>query len=36
LADELAAMHVMSDDMLWAAAEPSMSPAEQLIILTQR
>ncbi|MCX6029772.1 MAG: hypothetical protein NT169_10780 [Chloroflexi bacterium] len=30
LANELAAMHIMSDAGLWAAAEPSMSPAEQL------
>ncbi len=29
LADELAAMHLLSDDALWAAAQPSLSPAEQ-------
>ncbi len=29
LADELAAMHLLSDDALWAAARPSLSPAEQ-------
>jgi hypothetical protein len=29
LADELAAMHLLSDEALWAATEPSMSPAEQ-------
>ena len=29
LTDELAAMHLLSDDALWAATEPSMSSAEQ-------
>lgn len=29
LADELAAMTMYSDDALWAASEPSLSPAEQ-------
>jgi predicted transcriptional regulator len=29
LADELAAMHVLSDEALWAAAQPTLSPAEQ-------
>lgn len=29
LADELAAMHLLNDDALWAAVEPSLSPAEQ-------
>lgn len=28
LADELAAMRLLSDDALWAAAQPSLSPAE--------
>jgi hypothetical protein len=27
--DELAAMNMFSDEALWAAAEPSLSPAEQ-------
>ena len=30
LADDLAAMAVFSDDALWAAAESSLSPAQQL------
>ena len=29
LGEELAAMRFLSDDALWAAAQPSMSPAEQ-------
>ena len=29
LANELAAMNLFSDEALWAAAEPSLSPAEQ-------
>ncbi len=29
LADELASMHLFSDDALWAATEPSLSPTEQ-------
>ncbi|MBN1429365.1 MAG: hypothetical protein JXB07_13410 [Anaerolineae bacterium] len=29
LANELAAMQVFSDEALWAAAQPSLSPAEQ-------
>lgn len=29
LADELAAMHLLSDEALWAAVAPSLSPAEQ-------
>jgi hypothetical protein len=29
LANELAAMHLLSDEALWAAAYPSLSPAEQ-------
>jgi hypothetical protein len=29
LADELASMYLFSDDALWAATEPSLSPAEQ-------
>ena len=29
LSDELAAMHLLSDDALWAAAQPSLSPAQQ-------
>ena len=29
LADELASMHLFSDDALWAAVEPSLSPTEQ-------
>lgn len=29
LADELAAMHLLGDEALWAAARPSLSPAEQ-------
>jgi len=29
MADELASMHLFSDDALWAATEPSLSPAEQ-------
>ncbi len=29
LANELAAMHLFSDDALWAAAKPSLSPTEQ-------
>jgi len=29
LANELAAMHLFSDDALWAATHPSLSPAEQ-------
>jgi len=29
LADELAVMHLFSDDALWAAVQPSLSPAEQ-------
>jgi hypothetical protein len=29
LADELASMHLFSDNALWAATEPSLSPAEQ-------
>ena len=29
LADELAAMHVLSDEALWAAAQPVISAAEQ-------
>lgn len=29
LANELAAMHLLSDEALWAAAHPSLSPAEQ-------
>ena len=29
VADELAAMHLFSDAALWAAAEPSLSPAEE-------
>ena len=28
LADELAAMNLMNDEALWAAAEPSVSPAQ--------
>jgi len=30
LGDELAAMNLFSDEALWAAANPSLSPAEQL------
>lgn len=30
LADELAAMHILNDAALWAAAQPSLSPAEQM------
>jgi hypothetical protein len=30
LANELAAMQVFSDEALWAAAQPSLSPAEQV------
>ena len=30
LANELAAMHLFSDEALWAAAHPSLSPAEQV------
>lgn len=29
LADELAAMHLLSDAALWAAAQPSLAPTEQ-------
>jgi hypothetical protein len=29
LANELAAMHLFSDEALWAATHPSLSPAEQ-------
>jgi hypothetical protein len=29
IADELAAMHFFDDEALWAAAEPSLSPAEE-------
>ena len=29
LADELASMYLFSDDALWAATEPSLSPTEQ-------
>ncbi len=29
LAEELAAMHLLSDDALWASVQPSMSAAEQ-------
>ena len=29
IADELAAMHVFSDEALWAAAAPSLSPSEE-------
>jgi len=29
LTNELAAMHLLSDEALWAAAHPSLSPAEQ-------
>ncbi len=29
LGNELAAMHLFSDDALWATAKPSLSPAEQ-------
>jgi hypothetical protein len=29
LADELASMHLFSDDALWAATAPSLSPTEQ-------
>lgn len=29
LADELAAMHVLSDDALWSATRPSLAAAEQ-------
>lgn len=29
LAGELASMHLFSDDSLWAATEPSLSPTEQ-------
>lgn len=29
LANELAAMHLLSDAALWAATQPSLSPAEQ-------
>lgn len=29
LAEELGAMHLFSDEALWAAARPSLSPAEQ-------
>lgn len=29
VADELAAMRLFSDEALWAAAQPSLSPAEQ-------
>lgn len=29
VAEELAAMRLLSDDALWAAAQPSLSPAEQ-------
>jgi len=29
LNDELAAMHLLSDEALWAATQPSLSPAEQ-------
>jgi hypothetical protein len=29
MADELASMHLFSDDALWAATEPSLSPAEK-------
>ena len=30
LANELAALHLLSDEALWAVASPSLSPAEQL------
>ena len=30
LADELAALHLLNDEALWAAAQPSLSPAEQM------
>ena len=30
ISNELAAMHLFSDESLWAAAQPSLSPAEQL------
>lgn len=30
LANELAAMYLFSDEALWAAAEPSLAPADQL------
>jgi hypothetical protein len=30
LSNELAAMHFFSDEALWAAAQPSLSPAEQV------
>ena len=29
IADELAALHLFSDEALWAAAEPSLSPSEE-------
>ncbi len=29
IADELAAMHLFSDEALWAAVEPSFSPSEE-------
>lgn len=29
IADELAAMHLLSDEALWAATAPSLSPAEE-------
>lgn len=29
IADEQAAMHLFSDEALWAAAEPSLSPSEE-------
>ncbi len=29
IADELAAMHLFSDEALWAAVEPSLAPAEE-------